>query len=212
MKTADIRRDYNFDSLERTDLAEEPLQQFARWLSVALATPEIPDPTAMVLATAQPDGSLLQRTVLLKDYSEQGFTFFTDLDSQKGRAIAANPNVSALFQWLPLSRQIIITGIAARTTRQEDEQYFASRPRASQIAACASLQSQTLTSREQLEQAYTELEARYADQPIPCPEHWGGFRIEPVRFEFWQGRPSRLHDRFAYYKCRNLWEINRLSP
>lgn len=212
MKTADIRRDYCFEALDRADLADDPLQQFARWLSVALETPEIPDPTAMVLATQQADGSLLQRTVLLKDYAEHGFTFFTDLGSQKAQAIAANPNVSILFQWLPLSRQIIITGRAHRTSRKEDEQYFASRPRASQLAACASLQSSVIPDRATLEQAFSDAERSHQDQPIPCPEHWGGFRIEPTRFEFWQGRPSRLHDRFAYNKCRNLWEINRLSP
>lgn len=212
MKTADIRRDYRFEALERSDLADNPVQQFSRWLTDALGNDCIADPTAMALATLQADGSLLQRTVLLKDYAEDGFTFFTNLNSLKAQGIRHHPQVSLLFQWLPLSRQVIISGRAERTSRSLDEQYFASRPRESQLAACASAQSQMINDRESLDTAYRNTAEHYQEQTIPCPEHWGGFRVIPERFEFWQGRPSRLHDRFAYNKYRNIWEISRLSP
>ena len=212
MKTADIRRDYQYGELRRTDLAADPFSQFALWLKHALAEPNLPDPTAMVLATVDAQGQPSQRTVLLKDHGTDGFTFFTNLHSHKSEDMAAQAQVSLLFQWLTQSRQVIISGTAERTTRAVDEAYFASRPRASQLGAWASQQSQLLDNRETLDEAFAAQVARFGDGEIPCPLDWGGWLVTPSRFEFWQGRPSRLHDRFVYEKHDDDWKISRLSP
>ena len=212
LNTADIRRDYQYGELRGPDLSLEPFTQFAHWLQAALAEPGIPDPTAMVLATVNTQGQPHQRTVLLKDHGPDGFTFFTNLNSHKGEDLQGNPRVSLLFQWLTLSRQVIISGSANRTDRQTDEAYFASRPRASQLGAWASQQSQPLANRQQLDDAFAAQEARFGGGDIPCPVHWGGFCVIPERIEFWQGRPNRLHDRFVYQIENNHWRITRLSP
>ncbi len=212
MKTSDIRREYQYGELHRKDLAADPFSQFALWLENAVHEPNLPDPTAMVLATVNTQGQPSQRTVLLKDHSANGFTFFTNLHSHKSQDLHTNANVSLLFQWLPQSRQIIIQGKSARTARAADEAYFASRPRTSQLAAWASAQSSVLENREQLETAVANAEARFGHNTIPCPENWGGWLVAPSRFEFWQGRPSRLHDRFVYEKQGKGWQISRLAP
>lgn len=212
MKTSDIRRDYQYGELRRADLATDPFSQFAQWLEHALAEPGIPDPTAMVLSTVNAHGQPAQRTVLLKDHGMEGFTFFTHLHSRKSADMASNPQVSLLFQWLPQSRQVIINGTVQRTSRAEDEAYFATRPRASQLGAWASQQSQPLDNRAALDTAFAVQTARFGDGAIPCPPDWGGWRVLPVRIEFWQGRPSRLHDRFVYDRHGDVWEISRLSP
>ncbi len=212
MKTSDIRREYQYGELHHADLATDPFTQFARWLEAAVQEPNLPDPTAMTLATVNTQGQPAQRTVLLKDHSAAGFTFFTNLRSHKAQDLQANAKVSLLFPWLVQSRQVIIQGTAQRTTRAEDEAYFASRPRGSQLAAWASEQSSVLQNREQLEATFADMENRFGDSVIPCPEHWGGWRVMPARIEFWQGRPSRLHDRFVYEKQDNAWHIFRLAP
>ena len=212
MKTADIRRDYQYGELMRRDLANDPFTQFSRWLAHALTEPGIPDPTAMVLATVNTQGLPSQRTVLLKDHSADGLTFFTNLDSRKSLDMQTQSGVSLLFQWLPQSRQIIVSGQVVRTDRKVDEAYFASRPRASQLGAWASHQSQILPDRESLDQAFATQKAHFGDGEIPCPSNWGGWCVLPSRFEFWQGRPSRLHDRFIYEKQDHNWHIARLSP
>ncbi len=212
IKTADIRRDYQYGELHRTDLHDSPFIQFAQWLDHALVDPGIPDPTAMVLATVNAAGQPHQRTVLLKDHSSEGFTFFTNLESHKADDIHANAQVSLLFQWLTLSRQVIINGHCTRTDRATDEAYFASHPRASQLGAWASHQSQLLDNRETLDQAFATQAAHFGDGIIPCPPNWGGFCVAPLRMEFWQGRPSRLHDRFVYTSHSERWDISRLSP
>jgi pyridoxamine 5'-phosphate oxidase len=212
MKTADIRRDYHYGEMMRRDLANDPFTQFSRWLAHALTEPGIPDPTAMVLATVNTQGLPSQRTVLLKDHSANGFTFFTNLDSHKSLDMNTQSGVSLLFQWLPQSRQVIISGQVTRTDRKADEAYFASRPRASQLGAWASHQSQILPNRETLDQAFETQKAHFGDGEIPCPANWGGWCVMPSRFEFWQGRPSRLHDRFVYEKHGQSWHIARLSP
>ena len=212
MKIADIRRDYRYGELRSKDMAVDPFSQFEQWLSHALAEPAIPDPTAMVLATVDAHGQPSQRTVLLKDHSLDGFTFFTNLHSHKSVDMAVHTKVSLLFQWLTQSRQVIINGTVERTERSIDEAYFASRPRASQLGAWASQQSQLLDNRETLDDAFAAQVARFGDGEIPCPPDWGGWCVSPVRFEFWQGRPSRLHDRFIYKPDINGWQISRLSP
>lgn len=212
MKTADIRREYQYGELHRKDLAADPFSQFARWLDHAVHEPNLPDPTAMVLATVNAQGQPSQRTVLLKDHSANGFTFFTNLHSHKSQDLYNNANVSLLFQWLPQSRQIIIQGTVQRTARADDEAYFSSRPRTSQLAAWASAQSSVLNNRAQLETTFADVAARFGDGTIPCPDHWGGWRVTPARIEFWQGRPCRLHDRFVYEKHGDRWHISRLAP
>ncbi len=213
MKTADIRRDYQYGELKREDLAGEPFSQFEQWLAHALAEPNIPDPTAMVLATVNEEGQPHQRTVLLKDHGAEGFTFFTNRQSAKAHDMQANTHVSLLFQWLPLSRQVMVCGRVEHTTREVDERYFASRPRESQLGAWASQQSHILETREALDIAFAEQAARFGEGPIPCPPHWGGYRVLPERFEFWQGRPNRLHDRFVYTRLADSnWCIERLAP
>lgn len=212
MKTANVRRDYHYGELRRADMAPEPFSQFEQWIGHALTEPGIPDPTAMVLATVDAHGQPSQRTVLLKDHGVDGFTFFTNLQSHKSTDMAAQPRVSLLFQWLTQSRQVIVSGTVQRTERATDEAYFASRPRASQLGAWASQQSRVLANREILDTAFAAETARFGDGEIPCPPNWGGWRVIPVRFEFWQGRPSRLHDRFVYEKHDEAWKISRLSP
>lgn len=212
LKTANVRRDYQYGELRRVELADDPFTQFERWLHHALGEPTIPDPTAMVLATVESNGQPSQRTVLLKDHGVNGFTFFTNLKSHKSRQMAQQPHVSLLFQWLSLSRQVMIQGYASRTDRQTDEAYFSSRPRASQLGAWASPQSEPLPDRSVLEQAYAHTTARFGDAEIPCPPDWGGWRVIPCHFEFWQGRPNRLHDRFTYTQTDTGWTITRLSP
>jgi pyridoxamine 5'-phosphate oxidase len=212
MKTSDIRRDYQYGELRRTDLAADPFNQFALWLAHALAEPNLPDPTAMVLATVDAHGQPSQRTVLLKDHGADGFTFFTNLHSHKSADMTAQSHVSLLFQWLTQSRQVIISGTVERTERAIDEAYFASRPRASQLGAWASQQSRLLDNRETLDEAFAAQIERFGDGEIPCPPDWGGWCVSPKRFEFWQGRPSRLHDRFVYEKHADDWRISRLSP
>jgi pyridoxamine 5'-phosphate oxidase len=213
MKPADIRREYIYQELHRSTMAADPYAQFVLWLDNAVAEANIPDPTAAVLATVNSAGQPSQRTVLLKDFDARGFTFFTNLHSHKSDDMHHNAQVSLLFQWLPHSRQVIINGSVQRTSRTEDENYFATRPRASQLAAWASQQSSVLDNRASLEAAYADMEQRFAEQEVPCPPHWGGWRICPVRFEFWQGRPCRLHDRLVYSLQENIhWQLTRLAP
>jgi pyridoxamine 5'-phosphate oxidase len=212
LDTQDIRREYQYGSLRRSDLDDDPVAQFKNWLETAMAEPAILDPTAMVLATVNPAGQPHLRTVLLKDFSTDGFTFFTNLESHKARDININDQVSLLFQWLPLSRQVIIGGTVARTDRAEDEAYFARRPRDSQLAAWASHQSAPINNRHTLEQAFTAQQERFSAEEIPCPPNWGGYCVTPLRLEFWQGRPNRLHDRLVYQRQGKLWTISRLSP
>lgn len=213
LKTAHVRREYQYGELRRDTLAHDPFAQFEQWLAHALAESNMPDPTAMVLATVDADGQASQRTVLLKDHGPDGFTFFTNLDSHKSHQIQQQPRVSLLFQWLPLSRQVIIQGTATRASAATDAAYFSSRPRASQLGAWASQQSAPLPSRAALETAYANVLERFGDGEIPCPPNWGGWCVQPRCIEFWQGRPNRLHDRFTYTLTDNgSWTITRLSP
>lgn len=215
MKIDDIRRDYSRQQLHRRDLAQDPVVQFSQWFTQAQQAGLSSDPTAMVVATSA-HGRVSQRVVLLKAFDQQGFVFFTNLASKKGRQLAENPWCSAHFAWLPLEQQIIIEGQVEYLSQTANEAYFHSRPRASQIAAWASRQSQPVKDREALDAQYQRRETEFAGlADIPLPPEWGGVRICPLYMEFWQGRDSRLHDRFAYSKDNlqtDNWQLERLQP
>jgi pyridoxamine 5'-phosphate oxidase len=196
--------------LDLGDLDADPLRQFEAWFHEVAGT--IRAPEAMALATAAADGAPSVRMVLLKGFDAQGFSFYTGYESRKGGELAANPRAALLFFWDPVGRQVRIEGDVARVDREETERYFASRPRGSQIAALASQQSTVLGSREELEACYEELELELDGREVPVPPGWGGFRLTPERYEFWQHRENRLHDRFRYSRAAEGWTIERLSP
>ncbi len=206
------RTEYDRGELSRDDLKPDPFAQFAEWFDVACHS-DVPEPNAMSLATVGADQRPLVRTVLLKSYDQNGFVFFTNLESRKARQIAENPNVSLLFTWHELQRQVIICGTAERVSTAEAVAYFVTRPRGSRIGAWVSSQSSVITSRKLLEMKFEEIKRKFAGGEIPLPSFWGGFRVIPRDIEFWQGRPSRLHDRFLYTRVEgNSWRIDRLAP
>jgi pyridoxamine 5'-phosphate oxidase len=212
MEIADFRTDYRRGRLRREDLDLDPIAQFRRWLDDALHS-DVIEPTAMSLATAWSDGRPLVRTVLLKAVDPRGFVFFTNLESRKARQISENPNVSLLFPWLALERQVIVTGCAGKLSIFEAVSYFVTRPRGSQLAAWASRQSAAIASRKVLEMEWERLKRKFGDGEIPLPSFWGGYRVVPETLEFWQGGRDRLHDRFEYQRLPgDSWRIERLAP
>lgn len=213
MDISHFRREYLKGGLSRAGLNPDPVVQFTTWFEQARST-EIPDPTAMVLATVGSNGQPSQRTVLLKYYDNSGFVFFTNFESRKAREIAENPRVSLLFVWLDLERQIQINGTAERISAAESARYFMSRPKDSQVAAWVSSQSHILTSRQMLMQKFQEMKRKIGEGKVPIPSFWGGYRVRPVEVEFWQGRQNRLHDRFLYSRTDSGegWKIERLAP
>jgi pyridoxamine 5'-phosphate oxidase len=213
LSIADLRQNYTLAGLSETDVAAHPIQQFQVWFQQALEANLI-EPNAMTLATATPDGKPTARIVLLKGFSEQGFIFYTNYESQKGQQLIANPYAALVFLWDKLERQVRIEGKVEQLQPKESEAYFHSRPRASQLGAWVSDQSRVIRDRELLEQKLTSLKTQYTeDTTIPLPPHWGGFRVVPNRIEFWQGRPNRLHDRLVYdLQTDGSWQIQRLAP
>ncbi len=211
MSLSDLRRDYTARELVEADAGDDPLELFRRWFAEALASDD--DANAMTLATVDEAGRPSARIVLIKGADERGLTFFTNYDSRKGRELAQNPFAALTFFWPRLDRQVRIEGRVERTSREESEEYFRSRPRASRIGAWASAQSQPIGGREDIERAVAALEARFPGEEIPCPQFWGGFRLIPEAWEFWQGRPSRLHDRLRFTQdLAKAWFRKRLSP
>jgi pyridoxamine 5'-phosphate oxidase len=210
---ASMRRDYTArGALLETDLAADWRTQFEAWFTDAAAF-GLPEPNAMIVSTATPDGRPSARTVLLKEYDERGFVFFTNYGSRKGGELAANPYASLVFPWFPMQRQVLVGGAVERVSRDETEAYFASRPRGSQLGAWASPQSSVVPDRAAVDDAYAAAAQRFADGPVPAPEHWGGFRVVPGTVEFWQGRSSRLHDRLRFRRTENgVWIVERLAP
>ena len=208
---ASLRRDYSSRQLSRSSVARDPFTQFGAWMAEALNS-QVLDATAMLLATADANGRPSSRVVLLKSFDENGFVFYTNYNSKKATDIAENPQVSLHFFWPDLERQLIITGIAEKISRDESEEYFNSRPEDSKLGAWASKQSSVVSGREQLETQFADAEKRFQGHEIPCPPFWGGFRVAPMSFEFWQGRASRLHDRICYERRGDDWNIVRLSP
>ncbi|MES2561012.1 MAG: pyridoxamine 5'-phosphate oxidase [Bacteroidota bacterium] len=208
---ANLRVDYSLQSFDEKDLKNNPFDQFAQWMEDAIKA-EVNEPNAMTLATVKEDGSPAARIVLLKGFDERGFTFYTNYDSNKGQEIQSNHKVALVFCWLELQRQVRVEGIATRVSAAESDAYFKSRPYGSQVGAHASPQSTSLQSRAELENMYAHFEKLFKEEPIMRPEHWGGFIINPHKIEFWQGRTSRLHDRFLFTKQGNNWDSQRLAP
>jgi pyridoxamine 5'-phosphate oxidase len=213
MKIADIRREYARDGLRRADLDANPVAQFQKWFEQALAAePNRPDANAMTLATADKSGRPAARVILLKGVDERGFIFFTNYKSRKGRELVENPNAALTFYWADLERQVCVAGSVQKISREESERYFESRPRGSQLAAWASNQSDAVKDRAALEAKWSEMEKKFPAE-IPLPPNWGGYVLKPERIEFWQGRRSRLHDRFQYARQPdNSWKLERLAP
>lgn len=209
-----MRKQYRADGLDESELAAGPMEQFGRWFLQAAQEGAVFEPNAMVVSTADAEGHPSSRTVLMKAYDADGFVFYTNYDSRKARDLAENPYVSLLFPWHALARQVIVTGTAVRTGRDETAAYFRTRPHGSQLGAWASAQSSVISSRAELDAAYEELLARYPEgEQVPVPPHWGGFRVVPRSVEFWQGRWNRLHDRLRYEaEPGGSWRVERLSP
>jgi pyridoxamine 5'-phosphate oxidase len=235
MPISDIRRDYKLDELNRENLDANPISQFNKWFvqaathggggrfrKIGIALFKLwhailghnpPDVNAMVLATVSKDGVPSTRTVLLKGVDDRGFIFFTNYDSRKGREIAENPNAALTFYWPDLERQVCVAGKIAKLSHQESETYFKTRPKGSRLSAWASNQSDVVASREELERRWQEVAQRFQSDDIPLPPNWGGYVLVAERIEFWQGRPSRLHDRFCYVRRQDgHWTVDRLSP
>ncbi len=211
MDIGDLRRDYTQWGLDLGDLNPDPFTQFELWFKQAQEA-ELLEPNALVLSTVSPEGMPYQRTVLLKYFDRDGFVFFTNYGSRKAQHMAANAQVSMLFPWYPLERQLAIAGIASRISAAESLRYFSSRPRGSQLGAWVSQQSTVISSRQLLEMQFEKMKEKFLNREVPLPDFWGGFRVKPASFEFWQGRPSRLHDRFLYSLKDGEWAIARLSP
>jgi pyridoxamine 5'-phosphate oxidase len=212
MKLEDWRVSYNRDRLEREDLRDDPFAQFTDWINQASAE-KILEPNAMSLATVGADGRPTIRTVLLKSFDERGFVFYTNLESRKARQIGENANVSLLFTWLPLQRQVAVNGQAEKVPAHEVLAYFLKRPFGSQLAAWSSPQSKVITTRSILEMKWEETKRKFQEGHVPLPSFWGGFRVVPRDVEFWQGRENRLHDRFLYSRQPDgKWQIDRLAP
>jgi len=207
---AQLRKNYTFGQLSETEVPHKPLPLFQLWFDQAIKA-ECPEPNSMTLATANQAGNPSARIVLLKGADENGFTFFTNYESQKGRDLAIRPQAALLFHWHELERQVRIQGIVERVSSAESDGYFHSRPPASRIGAWASPQSAVIPNREFLEDAEQRFRSEFGDAP-PRPEHWGGYRLRATEMEFWQGRPSRLHDRIHYKLDNGIWQITRLAP
>jgi len=211
MDLSDLREQYTLANLSEAAVADEPMEQFAKWMQEAI-TAKLPEPNAMTLSTLSADGYPDSRVVLLKEANEEGFVFYTNYNSDKAQQMGLDPKVSLTFLWKDLQRQVRVLGEASKEDEAKSEAYFQSRPRGSQLGAWVSPQSDVIPSRDFLEDRLVALEAQYEGKPIPKPPHWGGYVVAPTAIEFWQGRPSRLHDRIRYTKLDGRWVIQRIAP
>lgn len=212
MDLSDLRQSYTKGSFSEEDLLESPFAQFEKWFQQAMDA-QLEEPNAMCLATADTAGRPSTRVVLLKDFSEKGLVFYTNYESRKAAELDGNPAAAVNFLWLPLQRQVNITGRVERVSKAESLRYFLSRPLGSQLGAWTSPQSKVITSRSVLESKLDQMKRKFAEGKIPLPDHWGGYRLVPETFEFWQGRPNRLHDRFRYsIREDGVWATARLAP
>lgn len=207
-----VRREYALSDLSENDLTESPFELFETWLQQVMQIDKISDPTAMIVATVDENGQSYQRTVLMKAVDDIGITFYTNKHSRKGKQLAQNKRISAIFPWLAAERQVIFSGQVIELTEAENDEYFASRPFESQIAAIASAQSEVIDSRQSLEQKYHALVEQYQGKEVPRPKHWGGYKIIAEQVEFWQGGEFRMHDRFLYQRTNSDWKVCRLQP
>ena len=205
-----LRVSYEQGELNESDITHNPLDQFNKWLQEAIKN-QVPEPNAMVLATVNKDGKPAARNVLLKSADDNGFIFFSNKHSDKASDLKQNPNCTLLFSWLSQHRQVIVTGKAGEISKEESNTYFQTRPYGSRISAWVSNQSQVIKNREELEKRVNEFMDKYPEN-VPMPDHWGGYLVKPESIEFWQGRPSRLHDRIRFTKKGNTWTIERISP
>ncbi|WP_420318538.1 pyridoxamine 5'-phosphate oxidase [Ekhidna sp.] len=208
---ASIRKEYIQAKLDEESILKNPYEQFEKWFQEALDS-EIIEPTAMVLSTSNSNGQPYQRTVLLKTFNEDGFVFYTNYESRKANQIDSNPHVSILFPWYTLERQVAITGKVEKVSTKQSLKYFLSRPKGSQLGAWVSNQSEVISSRSILEAKLEQMKKKFKEGKIPLPDHWGGYRIIPDSFEFWQGRKNRLHDRFYFQQGGENWDVSRLAP
>lgn len=211
MDVSAIRKEYKLRSLDESQAFEKPLQQFDYWFKEAINA-NVLEVNAMVLSTVSASGRPSGRIVLLKDYEERGFSFFTNYNSKKGSDLLANPFASLTIFWPELERQVRVEGIVTKLSEEESNSYFQSRPKESQVGAWASNQSEVIQNRHVLEEKFERFSEKFKEVEIPKPENWGGYRLQPDYFEFWQGRPGRLHDRLSYFKDNQSWKISRLSP
>ncbi|MBK8509711.1 MAG: pyridoxamine 5'-phosphate oxidase [Candidatus Competibacteraceae bacterium] len=208
---AEMRHDYALGALRKAEVDPDPIKQFQRWLQEAVAA-RLPEPNAMTLATADRNGRPFARVMLLKECDAEGFAFFSNYQSAKGRQLAENPQAALVFLWLELERQVRVEGKVSPIAPVESEAYFRSRPRESRLGALASRQSQVVASRRILDERFQQLADCYPGDDIPMPAHWGGYRLQPELLEFWQGRQGRLHDRLRYRRRENDWLLERLEP
>jgi pyridoxamine 5'-phosphate oxidase len=207
----ELRVEYRTAPLEQTDLDPDPFVQLSRWLDAAVAA-EVEEPNAFILATSADDGRPAARAVLLKGLSPEGLVFFTNYRSRKAAELAANPQASAVFLWVPIRRQVRVEGLVEKVASEVSDEYFASRPVEARLASAASPQSEVVESRQHLEELLEDLHRAYPEGDVPRPAHWGGYRLIPDYFEFWQGREARFHDRFRYVQSKAVWRIDRLAP
>jgi pyridoxamine 5'-phosphate oxidase len=211
LNLADLRREYALAALHEGTIHADPIRQFEAWFADAVAA-QLPEPNAMTLATASRDGVPSGRIVLLKGIDAGGFVFYTDYRSRKAAELTENPLAALVFLWKEIERQVRVSGAVSRVTAAESEAYYRSRPLGSRLGAWASHQSAVIASREELEERLRTVSARFGDGDVPLPPYWGGFRVVPDEFEFWQGRPDRLHDRLRYERTPEGWVVSRLSP
>ena len=207
-----LRKDYKQDTLSESEVDKNPIAQFEKWMHETISSKIVPEPNAMTLVTSTLDGKPSARVVLLKSFNKEGFVFYTNYESRKAKELNENPNACIVFDWHIMERQVRIEGILKKTSKEESDRYFNSRPKDSQLGAWISPQSSFIDGRQELDDRKTKIESQFKEKPITRPPHWGGYVLKPHTIEFWQGRQSRLHDRLIYFKTDEEWILRRLAP